>query len=71
LKECAGTSDEEEAVWYVVAEYATDQRSATDTVQIVEDIWNKAAEFVHQSGMDMDVVHVGKADDLHLFELIL
>ncbi len=37
----------EEDAWYVVvAEYATDQRSAMDTVEIVEDIWYKAEQFM-------------------------
>ncbi len=49
--ECAGTSDdEEEDVWYVVAEYATDQRSSMDTLEIVEDVWYKAEQFMHQAG---------------------
>jgi hypothetical protein len=69
LTECAGTSDEEdEDVWYVVTEYATDQRSAMDTVEIVDDIWQKAQEFIHRAGTHMAVGHVGTADDLYLFE---
>jgi hypothetical protein len=51
LTECAGASDDgEEDVWYVVAEYATYQRRSMDTVDIVEDIWNKAENFTHQAG---------------------
>jgi hypothetical protein len=53
LTECAGTSDEEQDdhdVWYVVAEYATNQRSSMDTVEIVKDIdiCNKAENFMHK-----------------------
>ncbi len=63
--ECAGSSDDdEEDAWYVVAEYATDQRSAMDTVEIVEDIWHKAEQFMHQAGLYMHSGHIGKADDL-------
>jgi hypothetical protein len=36
-------------VGYIVAGYATDQRSSMDTVDIVEDIWNKAENFMHQA----------------------
>ena len=47
LTYCAGASDEEDEVaWYVVAEYATDQRRALETIDIVEAIWNKEAEFM-------------------------
>jgi hypothetical protein len=49
--ECAGSSDDEqEDVWYVVAEYATDQRSSMVTIEIVKDIWNKAEIFMHLAG---------------------
>jgi hypothetical protein len=53
--EFTGSSDddEEEDMWYVVAEYATDQRSSMYTVEIVEDIWNKAEQFMHQAGSYM------------------
>ncbi len=34
-------------MWYGVAEYATDQRSTMDTVEIVNDIWYKAEQFMH------------------------
>ncbi len=42
-------------MWYVVAEYATDQRSALDTAEIVEDLWQKAEEFMHQAGMHVAI----------------
>ncbi len=45
--------DEEEDAWYVVAEYATNQRSAMDTVKVVEDKWYKAEQFMHQEGSYM------------------
>ncbi len=70
--ECAGSSDdEEEDAWYVVAKYATDQRSAMDTVEIVEDMWYKAEQFMHQAGSYMRSGHIGKADDLYLFKPIV
>ncbi len=65
---CAGASDEEEDARYVVAEYAIDQRSSMDTVEIVDDIWQKAQGFMQRSGTHMGVRHIGKADDLYLFE---
>jgi hypothetical protein len=71
LTECAGASDDEQDnAWYVVADYATDQRSTMDTVKIVEDIWYKAEQFMHQAGSYMQSRHIGKADDLYLFEPI-
>jgi hypothetical protein len=67
--ECAGAPDEEdEDLWYVVAEYATYQRRAMDTVEIVDDLWQKAQEFMHRAGTHMAVGHVGTAEDLYLFE---
>jgi hypothetical protein len=60
--ECAGTfDDEEEDAWYVVAEYATVQRSSMDMVEIVKDIWKKAEKFMHQAGLYMQSRHIGKA----------
>ncbi len=72
LTECAGASnDNEEDAWYVVAEYATDQRSSMDTVEIVEDIWNKAEKFMHQAGSYMQSWYIGKANALYLFKPIM
>jgi hypothetical protein len=42
-----------------------------DTVEIVEDLWQKAEEFMLQAGTRMVVRHVGTADNLHLFKTIL
>jgi hypothetical protein len=64
ILQCAGAPHEEEDVWYVVAECITDQRSTMDTVEIAEDLWQKAEEFMHQAGTRMAVGHVGTADDL-------
>jgi hypothetical protein len=36
-----------------------------DTVEIVDDIWQKAQEFMHRAGTQMAVGHVG---NLYLFE---
>ncbi len=58
-------------MWYGVAEYATYQRSAMDTVEIVEDLWHKAEEFMRQAGLHMAVRHFGTADDLYLFKMVL
>jgi hypothetical protein len=41
-----------------------------DTVEIFEDIWYKAEQFMHQAGSYMQSGHIGKADDLYLFEPI-
>jgi hypothetical protein len=45
-----------------------------DTVEIVEDLWKKAEEFMHQAGTHMavrvDVRHVGTADNLYLIKMI-
>ncbi len=56
---------------YVVAEYNTDQRRTMDTIEIVEDIWNKAEKFMHQAGLYMQSGHIGKADDLYFFQPIV
>ncbi len=37
-------------------------------VEIVDDIWQKAQEFMHSAGMYMGVGHIEKTDDLYLFE---
>jgi hypothetical protein len=66
----AASDGEDLEAWRVVAEYATDQRSSMNTVEIVEDIWNKAAEFMHKAGTHMDSAHIGKEDDLYLFQPI-
>jgi hypothetical protein len=42
-----------------------------DTVEIVEDIWHKAEKFMHQAGSYMQSRHIGKANDLYLFEQIV
>jgi hypothetical protein len=55
-------------VWYVIAEYATNQRGTMDTVEIVYDIWQKALEFRQQSGTYMGVRHTGKGEDIYLFK---
>ena len=41
-----------------------------DKVEIVEDIWYKAEQFMHQAGSYMQSGHIGKANDLYLFEPI-
>ncbi len=55
-------------MWYDVAEYATNQRSTMDTVEIVEDIWHRAEQFMHQAESYMQSGNIGKANDLYLFE---
>ncbi len=57
-------------MWYVVAEYAADQRSSMDTIEIVEDIWYKAEQFMNPAGLYMQFGHIGKANDLYLFKPI-
>jgi hypothetical protein len=39
-----------------------------DTIEIVDDIWQKEQEFMHQAGTHMAVEHVRAADDVYLFE---
>jgi hypothetical protein len=59
--ECAGASDDEqEDVWYVVAEYATYQRSSMDTVEIFEDIWNKAEKLSTKQDHTCNLDTLGK-----------
>ena len=40
-----------------------------DTIDIADSIWNKATEFMHQSGTHMESAHIGKKDDLYLWQL--
>jgi hypothetical protein len=47
---CCASNDEQDDSWYVVAEYATDKKGSMDTVELVEAIWNKAENFMHQAG---------------------
>jgi hypothetical protein len=42
-----------------------------NTVEIVEDIWYKAEQFMHQAGSHMQSGHIGKANNLYLFEPIV
>jgi hypothetical protein len=39
-----------------------------DMVEIVDDIWNIAKEFVHLAGTFMQREHIGNEDDLYLFQ---
>ena len=39
-----------------------------DSVYIADSIWNKATEFMHQSGTHMESAHIGKKDDLYLWQ---
>ncbi len=50
--------------------YATNQRSSMDMVEIVDDIWYKA-ENMHQAGSYMQSRHIGKDNNLHLFQPIV
>jgi hypothetical protein len=42
-----------------------------ETVEIVQDLWQKAEEFMHQAGTHMAVGHVGTKDDLYLIKMKL
>jgi hypothetical protein len=42
-----------------------------DTVENVEDIWYKAEQFMHQAGSYLQSGHIGKANDLYIFEPIV
>ncbi len=39
-----------------------------NTVEIVEDIWHKAEQFMHRAGSFMQSGHIGKAGYLYLFK---
>ena len=38
-----------------------------DMDEIIENVFMRATEFMHQSGMRMDADHVGKPQDLYLW----
>ena len=41
-----------------------------DLDEIIENVFMRATEFMHQSGMRMDADHVGKQQDLYLWCLV-
>ncbi len=63
----AGDSSENEDDWRVAERYCINHRAAYDMHAIVENIFMRATEFMHHSGMRMDEDHVGKQEDLYLW----
>ncbi len=63
----AGHSSEDEDGWRVHERYCIDHRAEFDMHEIVENVFTRAAEFMHDSGLRMDEDHVGKPGDLYLW----
>ena len=63
----AGESSEDEDGWRVAERYCIDYRAAFDLDEIIENVFMRATESMHQSGMRMDADHVGKPQDLYLW----
>ena len=63
----AGDRSEDEEDWRVVERDCIDHRAAMDMTEIIENVFMRATEFMHQSGFRMDEDHVGKPQDLYLW----
>ena len=63
----AGDSSEDEDGWRIAERYCIDYRGSMDMDEIIENVFMRATEFMHQSGMRMDADHVGKPQDLYLW----
>ena len=50
----AGDSSEDEDGWRVAERYCIDYRASMDMDEIIENVFMRATEFMHQSGMRMD-----------------
>ena len=57
-------ADDDEDEWEVIAEYATNHQHAMDAHDIVDDIYRRAENFMHESGTVMQPDYVGKPEDL-------
>ena len=56
----AGDSSEDEEGWRVAERYCIDHRAAYDMEEIIDNVFVRATEFMHDSGLRMDEDHVGK-----------
>jgi hypothetical protein len=63
----AGHSSEDEEAWRVRERYCIDHRAAFDMHEIIDDIFMRATEFMHESGLRMDQDNVGKPEGLCLW----
>ncbi len=60
------SAGEDEKGWRVRERYCIDHRMAFDMYGIIDDIFMRATELMHCSGLRMDEDHVGKPEDLYL-----
>ena len=61
----AGDSSEDEEGWRVAERHCIDHRAAYDMEEIIDNVFMRATEFMHQSGLRMDEDRVGKPQDLY------
>ena len=66
----SGESPEEVERWRLVRKYRTDQMAHMDMHSIVDDLYERASEFMHKSGLHMHDDFVGKSHDLYLWSFI-
>ena len=62
-----GDNSEVEKGWRVVERYCIDHRAAYDMEEIIENVFMRATEFMHDSGLRMDEDFVDKLQDLYLW----
>ena len=62
----AGDSSEDEEGWIFAERYCIDHRAAMD-LGIIENLFVRATEFMHDSGLRMDEDFVSKQQDLYLW----
>ena len=63
----AGDSSEDEEGWRVAERYCIDHRAAYDMEEIIENVFMRATEFMHDSDMRMNADHIGNPQDLYLW----
>ena len=66
----AGDLSDDVERWRLVRKYRSDQLAHMDMHTIVDDLYERATEFMHKSGLYMDEDFVGKSEDLYLWSFI-
>ena len=66
----AGDLSDHVELWRLVRKYRSDQLAHMDMHTIVDDLYERATEFMHKSGLYMNEDFVGKSEDLYLWSFI-
>ena len=63
----AGNYSEDVERWRLVRKYRTDHRAEIDMHDIVDDLYDRATDYMHKGGLRMDEDFVGKPQDIYLW----